>query len=170
MINYKLKVSKFKQNSSYGKYFARAVSKELIDIEDLAKLMKKRNLPYSTGVIKGLLEDMVACIKEQLLAGNSVKIDDLAIFSITIKNVEGGAPSEKEFNTAKHIDGVSLNCRPAGELMGKNVKTELEFNRVENCDCDNQGEASDEQPDDETGNQGNEGGDNGDGDDGGFAG
>lgn len=170
MINYKVRQNIFKDNSSYGKYFAQSVSKELIDTEKLSKLMKNRNLPYSSGTIKGILDDMVNCIKEQLLAGNSVKIDDLAIFSITIKNVEGGAPSEKEFNTAKHIDGVSLNCRPAGELMGKNVKTELEFNRVENCDCDNQGEASDEQPDDETGNQGNQGGDNGDGGNGEFAG
>ena len=163
MINYILKPSRFKKNSSYGKYFAKALTKELIDIEDLAKLMKKRNLPYSTGVIKGLLEDMVACIKEQLLAGNSVKIDDLAIFGISIRNAEGGAESEKEFNIAKHIEGVSLTCRPAGELMSKNVKGELEFNKVEACDC--KSEQDEPGDDDQTGND-----QTGDGDDGEFAG
>ena len=161
MINYKVRQNIFKDNSSYGKYFAQSVSKELIDTEKLSKLMKNRNLPYSSGTIKGILDDMVNCIKEQLLAGNSVKIDDLAIFSIGIRNVEDGAESEKEFSALKHIKGIYLTCRVAGELMSKNMKMELEFNKIT---------APDDAADEETGNQGNQGGDNGDGDDGSFAG
>ena len=55
MINYKVRQNIFKDNSSYGKYFAQSVSKELIDTEKLSKLMKNRNLPYSSGTIKGIL-------------------------------------------------------------------------------------------------------------------
>ena len=136
MINYKLKQNNFKNNSSYGRYFAQAITKELINTEALAKLMKKRNLPYSSGTIKGILDDMVDCIKEQLLAGNSVKIDDLAIFSIGIRNIEDGAETEKEFKANTHIKGIYLTCRAAGELMSKNMKVELQFNKIADCDCD----------------------------------
>ncbi|MBO7201859.1 MAG: DNA-binding protein [Bacteroidales bacterium] len=160
MIDYIVKPNPFENNSSYGKYFAQAVSKELITIEGLAKLMKNRNLPYSTGAIKGMLEDMVDCIKEQLLAGNTVKIDNLAIFGIGIRNVEDGAESEKDFNAAEHIKGVSLTCRAAGELMSKNVKVELKFNKVENCNCnDNQGDDDDQAANDGEAGNGNGGGD-----------
>lgn len=160
MINYIVKPNLFRGNTSYGKYFAKAVTKELIDIEGLAKLMKNRNLPYSSGAIKGMLEDMVSCIKEQLLAGNAVKIDDLAIFGISIRNVEGGAESEKDFNAAKHIEGVSLTCRAAGDLMNRNVKAEIEFNKTDACNC------KDDDIDGETGNGGgNTGGDTGGGGD-----
>lgn len=162
MINYILKASNFKNNSSYGKFFAKAVSKELIDIDDLSKLMRARNLPYSTGVIKGLLVDMVCCIKEQLLAGNSVKIDDLAVFGISIRNVEGGAESEKDFNIAKHIEGVSLTCRPVGELRSQNVKAEIEFNKIEACDCDKADDTTEQEPE-QPGNNGTDNGNTGGG-------
>lgn len=158
MINYTVKASTFEKNSSYGRFFARAITNELIDIEKLSKLMKHRNLPYSEGAIKGLLTDMVDCIKEQLLAGNSVKIDDLAIFGISIRNVEGGAESEKDFNAAKHIEGVSLTCRAAGDLMNRNVKAEIEFNKVDSCNCKNEDTDSDSGTDNPEDNGGNTGG------------
>ena len=61
-----------------GKWFARAVSDETFDLAKLAEHMSKHNSPYSSGVIKGVLTDMVDCIKELLLDGKNVKLDDLA--------------------------------------------------------------------------------------------
>ena len=51
--------------------------------------MSKHNSPYSGGVIKGVLSDMVDCIKELLLDGKCVKIDDLAIFGVGIRSKAG---------------------------------------------------------------------------------
>jgi glucose/arabinose dehydrogenase len=38
-----------------------------------------------------MITDMVSCVKELTLQGFAVKIDDLAIFSIGIRNKEGAA-------------------------------------------------------------------------------
>lgn len=156
MINYIVRENIFKDNKGYGKFYAQALSKELIDIEKLAKLMKNRNLPYSEGAIKGLLTDMVDCIKEQLLAGNSVKIDDLAVFGIGIRNVEGGAESEKAFSANTHIKGIYLTSRASGDLTSKNMKVKLQFNKVDACNC----KAEDTDADNGTDNSGDNGGGN----------
>ena len=63
---------------------------------------------------------MVSCVKELTLQGFAVKIDDLAIFSIGIRNKEGAA-SEKEFTIAKNIDGFRLRARGTGEFSAKTI-------------------------------------------------
>ena len=82
MIRYKIYQNQQKKGLNAGKWFARAVSDETFDLAKLAEHMSKHNSPYSSGVIKGVLTDMVDCIKELLLDGKSVKIDDLAIFGV----------------------------------------------------------------------------------------
>ena len=79
MIRYKIYQNQQKKGVNAGKWFARAVSDETFDLAKLAEHMSKHNSPYSGGVIKGVLSDMVDCIKELLLDGKCVKIDDLAI-------------------------------------------------------------------------------------------
>ena len=63
---------------------------------------------------------MVSCVKELTLQGFAVKIDDLAIFSIGIRNKEGAA-SEKEFTIAKNIEGFRLRARGTGEFSAKTI-------------------------------------------------
>ena len=53
-----------------------------------------------------------------------MKIDDLAIFSIGIKN-KVGAKSEKEFSIAKNIEGYKLRSRGTGELAAGNLDVEV---------------------------------------------
>ena len=77
------------------------------------------------GAIKGMITDMVSCIKELTLQGIAVKIDDLAIFSIGIRNKEGAA-SEKEFTIAKNIDGFRLRARGTGEFSAKTINLALD--------------------------------------------
>lgn len=68
---------------------------------------------------------MVSCIKELLLEGRSVKLPDLAIFSIGIKNTRGGAVKEEEFTVAANIDGLKLRARATGSLQMKDLETSL---------------------------------------------
>ena len=74
MIRYKIYQNQQKKGLNAGKWFARAVSDETFDLAKLAEHMSKHNSPYSGGVIKGVLSDMVDCIKELLLDGKSVKL------------------------------------------------------------------------------------------------
>ena len=119
MVRYVLKQNKNEESKVFGKWFAYPVIEETLNLDSLAEHMSNHNSPYSKGVIKGLLTDMISCIKELLLEGKNVKVDDLAIFSLGIKNKKGGATSEDEFNISKNIDGVKLRARATGILVAK---------------------------------------------------
>ena len=49
-------------------------------------LSKNRNetSPSLEGTIEGILRDFVKCVREQTLNGNTVKVDDLAIFKVSV--------------------------------------------------------------------------------------
>ena len=66
--------------------------------------MANHNTPYSEGLIKGVLTDMISCTKELILDGKNVKIDDLAIFSVGLHTT--GAPTADDFNANTNITGV----------------------------------------------------------------
>ena len=51
-----------------------------------------------------MLTDMVGCIKELLLEGKNVKIADLAIFSLGIKNNDGSV------QTGRPLDMIGAHC------------------------------------------------------------
>ncbi len=90
MILIKLAKNKNKTiKEAYGKYYARPVVTETIGIDELAEHMASHNTPFSKGAIKGLLTEMVSCVKELVLQNKAVKIDNLAIFSIGIINKMG---------------------------------------------------------------------------------
>ena len=80
-----------KLSTAYGKFFAYPVVTQTDGLDELAEHMSKHNTPFSKGAIKGMLTDMVSCVRELVLQGIAVKIPDLAIFSIGIKNKEGAA-------------------------------------------------------------------------------
>ena len=113
-----------KMPEANGKYFAYPVVTETIDINGLAAHMASHNTPFSKGAIKGMITDMVICVKELASQGFAIKIDDLAIFSIGIKNKEG-ALTEKEFSVTKNIEGFKLRARGTGEFKAANLEATL---------------------------------------------
>ena len=113
-----------KMPEANGKYFAYPVVTETIDINGLAAHMASHNTPFSKGAIKGMITDMVICVKELASQGFAIKIDDLAIFSIGIKNKEG-AKTEKEFSVTKNIEGFKLRARGTGEFKAANLEATL---------------------------------------------
>ena len=130
MLKYKLQANNNKKSDYYGKYYAYPVIDETIDLDGLAAHMAGHNTPFSKGVIKGLLTDMVTCIKELMLEGKNVKINDLAIFSVGIKNAKGGADSEDDFNVSSNIQTVKFRARATGELSSKSLDLEATLKRV----------------------------------------
>ena len=106
--------------NAYGKYFAYPVITQTYDIDKLVDHMASHNTPFSRGAIKGMITDMVACIRELVLQGIAVKIADLAILSIGIKN-KAGAATEKEFTIAKNIEGLKMRARGTGDFSCLNL-------------------------------------------------
>ena len=68
-----------------GKYYARVETKQTYDMKKLAKHMHQHNTAFSTGLIVGVLTDMVGCIKELVLEGNVIKIEDLGLFKASVE-------------------------------------------------------------------------------------
>lgn len=122
MIKYVLKQNKNKKGLAFGKWYAFPVVEETMDLAELAKHMEEHNTGFTEAMCLGMMIAMVKCIKEQLLAGKNVKIDNLAIFSVGIRNKEG-AKTEAEFTAANNIAGVKLRARATGTLSNANLNS-----------------------------------------------
>jgi len=121
MILFKLKKNNNKMiPEAYGKFYPLPVVTQTIGISELADHMAEHNTGFSPGAVQGLLTDMVRCIKELVLKGIAVKIDDLAIFSIGLRTKKG-SDNEKEFSVAKNIEGVKLRARATGNLTSNKL-------------------------------------------------
>ena len=129
MVHYILQQIKITGHKCFGKWFAKNVVEETVDLDGLSEHMSNHNSPYSKGVIKGLLTDMISCIKELLLEGKNVKVDDLAIFSLGIKN-KAMADKEEDFSLSKNVEGVKLKARATGELMSKSLNLDATLKKA----------------------------------------
>ena len=72
------------KNDAYSKYYPRVSYKQTLNIHDMAVHMAEHNTPFSEGTIEGILRDFVKCVREQTLNGNTVKVDNLAIFKVSV--------------------------------------------------------------------------------------
>ena len=82
---YLSKVNESSETEQAGKNYARVSYKETLSVQDMAKHMSEHNTVFSEGSITGILIDFVKCVREQVLMGNTVKIDNLAIFKATVE-------------------------------------------------------------------------------------
>ena len=119
MIRYKKYQMTGENSPLKGLWYARPVIEETYDTERLAKHMANHNTPYSAGV----LTDMISCIKELILDGKNVKLDDLAIFSVGIVSRKGAA-SAVDFTLADNVKGLKLRARATGELSNAQINLE----------------------------------------------
>lgn len=130
MIRYILKQNGVSTSTSYKKYYAKPVIEQTMNLQQLAKHMADHNSGFSEAMCLGVITAMIRCIKEMILEGKNVKIDDLAIFSCGIKNTPGGAESEDDFTVSKNIRGVKLRVRATGELTASSLNLEAQLKKA----------------------------------------
>ena len=82
---YLSKVTETSETEQAGKIYARVSYKQTLTVQDMAHHMSEHNTLFSEGSITGILIDFVKCVREQVLMGNTVKIDNLAIFKATVE-------------------------------------------------------------------------------------
>ena len=82
---YLSKVTETSESEQAGKLYARVSYKQTLDVAAMARHMAEHNTIFSEGSITGILIDFVKCVREQVLSGNTVKIDNLAIFKATVE-------------------------------------------------------------------------------------
>ena len=125
MIRYKVFQYKNMNNTFYKKWYARAVCEETIGTAQLAKHMATHSSPFTEGVIKAVLSDAVTCIKELVLDGKNVKLDDLAIFSAGLRTKPADTP--EKFNAVENISDVVLRSRATGNLRTAELTREAKL-------------------------------------------
>ena len=84
MIELYLTQNNVPNSPTFGKYYPRVSYKQTLNIHDMAVHMADHNTPFSEGTIEGILRDFVKCTREQTLMGNTVKVDNLAIFKVSV--------------------------------------------------------------------------------------
>ena len=82
---YLSKVNETSETEQAGKLYARVSYKQTLSIQDMAKHMAEHNTIFSEGSILGVLTDFIRCVREMVLNGNTVKLDNLAIFKATVE-------------------------------------------------------------------------------------
>ena len=133
MINYALNQSNRKGETN-GKWYARAVHLETVDLRGLADHMCSHHCSYSKGQILGLLDDMVMCLRALTLAGYAVKLPDLGIFKPAIRSK--GANTAKEYSVKDDVIATRIAFLPSGKMcLGVDMYNHrLKFKRVTKFD------------------------------------
>ena len=83
---YLSKVNETSETEQAGKLYARVSYKQSMTIQDMARHMAEHNTVFSEGSILGVLTDFVRCVREMVLNGNTVTIDNLALFQATVES------------------------------------------------------------------------------------
>ena len=135
MIRYKKHQITGENNPINGLWYAHPLIEDTFNTEKLARHMANHNTPYSAGLIKGVLSDMISCIKELILDGKNVKLDDLAIFSVGIVSKKGAA-SAADFTLANNVKGLKLRARATGELSNAQINLEGQLKEASKYNVD----------------------------------
>ena len=119
MIELYLSQNKNSKSAAFGKYYPRVSYKQTLNIHDMAVHMAEHNTPFSEGTIEGILRDFVKCTREQTLMGNTVKVDNLAIFKVSC--IGNGCTRLYDADTDKTISasiGVVKKTDKTGPAVG----------------------------------------------------
>jgi len=116
---YLSKIDESSESEQAGKLYARVSYKETLNVQDMAHHMSEHNTMFSEGSITGILIDFVKCVREQVLSGNTVKIDNLAIFKAT---VEGNALETLYDAATDKVAQATIGTLKEGDKTGPAVK------------------------------------------------
>jgi len=116
---YLSKVKESSETEQAGKYYARVSYKQTMTIQDMAHHMAEHNTIFSEGSILGVLTDFIHCVREMVLNGNTVKLDNLAIFKAT---VEANGLETLYDATADKVASATLGTLKEGDKTGSAIK------------------------------------------------
>ena len=130
MINYSIYIASSKPGTKKAditdtKAYGASQMNEKISFDAFCKHIADHNSPFSKGTVKGILTDAVACLREQLLAGNKVNLGDLGSFYCELATE--GAKTTDDFN-ASYIKDVNVVWLPGKEF--KNLRLDAAFQLV----------------------------------------
>jgi len=129
MIKYKKYQNKNEDSKIYGKWFGRAVH-ELMEFDEFIEHMAKHHCVFSEGTIRGVLVEMEICLRELMLEGKAVRLDDLGIFAIGTTCKKGGADKSEDF-TASMITGCHVNLYLGKRFRARDLYKDAKFKEAD---------------------------------------
>lgn len=106
-------------NANFGKVYGRVKNSSPIGLEELAEHMHSHGTVFSAGVIKGVLTDMINCIRELCLMGQPIKLENLCIISAQVTSTP--ADDVESFEIKTNVKGTRLRFTATGESVPKEV-------------------------------------------------
>ena len=130
MINYSIYIASAqpgtkKEDITQTKAYGSAQVHEVFDLEKFAKHITDHGCAYDEGDVTAILKKTTACIREQMLAGNKVKLGDLGDFHVEL-DTEGAVTTEDFSST--NIKNVNIRWTPSDSF--KNLRREATFQLV----------------------------------------
>ena len=92
-----------------GKWYARAVQTETVDINTMAEEMEQ-NCTVKRADIVAVLSELVVTMKRHLQASHRVRLEQLGSFKLAITTRP--ADSAKDFNANEHVKNVRVLFQP----------------------------------------------------------
>ncbi|MCT4648260.1 MAG: HU family DNA-binding protein [Carboxylicivirga sp.] len=105
-------------------YYAAAIRKEIVDIDQLCELISS-NSTMSRSDVYGVVLELLDKIHYVLKEGRTVRLNKLGMFNLSLKS-EGVEEAEKL--TSHNIKGAKINFRPEKEL--KNMLATLIYEKI----------------------------------------
>ena len=113
-VHIKLIKNNIKSSSSYGKYFAKAVSQGEVTLKEIAE-EACRNSGVSEGSVVGVVTELQNILKEKLRDGHTVVLPGIGRFSLRVESI--GVDDPKDFNIRRHITRFVCGFLPAGRRI-----------------------------------------------------
>ena len=127
MIKYKKYQNNNTYSNAYGKWFGRAVH-ELMEFDEFIEHMAKHHCVFSEATIRGVLIEMEICLREMLLEGKAVRLDDIGIFSLGM-NTKGEAKAE-DF-TAQSVKSLRMNLFLGKRFRARDLLKDAKFKEAD---------------------------------------
>ena len=130
MINYSIcimgtKPGTKKEDIQQTKAYGTAQIHDRLDFDAFCQHIADHNSPFSKGTIKGILNDAVSCLREQMLAGNSVQLGDMGTYHVELETE--GAVTTDDFGV-NNIKEVNVRWKPGKRFQ--NLRSEASFQLV----------------------------------------
>lgn len=132
MLRYK-KYQDNRSNSNHqGEWYGRAVH-QLVEFDEFVKHMANHHCVFSEATIRGVLIEAETCLRELLLDGKAVRLDDIGIFRIGLRTEP--ADTVQDF-TAENIKGVRLNLYLGKRFRAADLYKEAKFKEADKYTID----------------------------------
>ena len=122
-VHIRLIKNNIKSSSSYGKYFAKAISQGEVTLDEIAA-EACHNSGFSEGSVIGVATEIQDIMKEKLRDGQTVVLPGIGRFSLRVESI--GVDDPKDFNIRHHITRIICGFLPAGRrIQGRHILYDL---------------------------------------------